>query len=155
MRNEKQTPFRVKSISRDNTDLSIPFATFKQQDICLNEEALMLLRTIKKPVAILTICGPYRTGKSYYLSRILDDSKVFHSSQGIDACTHGMWMATMILECEDFAIVLLDTEGTDSLDGRDRQTIIRNYIVLSSLLSSVLVYNCKGPPTLSDVERMR
>ena len=80
---------------------------------------------------------------------------VFHSSQGINSCTHGMWMATMILECEEFAIVLLDTEGTDSLDGRERETIVRNYIVLSSLLSSVLVYNCTGPPNLSHVEKMR
>ena len=150
--------FRVKSLmSQNTTTLSIPFAEFNaKQEICLNEKALELLRTIKKPVAVLTICGPYRTGKSYYLSRVLDNNMVFRTSQEIGACTQGMWMATMILECEDFAIVLIDTEGTDSLDvGKDREMIVRNYIVLSSLLSSVLVYNTKGAPSQSAVDKMR
>ena len=35
------------------------------------EDALALLRGIDKPLAVLSICGPYRSGKSYFISGVL------------------------------------------------------------------------------------
>ena len=116
---------------------------------------MKLLKKITKPVAVLTICGPYRTGKSYYLSRFLGDKPIFESSDKVVACTKGMMMSTMILECEEFAIVLLDTEGTDSIRENPEETAVTNFIILSSLLSSVLVYNTQGAPKQSNVKDMR
>ena len=133
---------------------SIPFAVLNdKKEIVLIEHALKLLKTITKPVAVLTICGPYRTGKSYYLSRFLGDKPIFESSDKWEPCTKGMMMATMILECDEFAVVLFDTEGTDSID--EDPVAVTNFIVLSSLLSSVLVYNSQGAPKRSNVKNMR
>ena len=157
-RGDKQMKFRVTSLydsqETGNYEPSIPFAFLtEKKEVALNTEALRLLKTITKPVAVLTICGPYRTGKSYYLSRLLGDKMIFKSSDGIAACTKGMMMATMVLECEEFAIVLLDTEGTNSI-GEKEPSAVTSFIVLSSLLSSVFVYNSKGVPGESDVKNM-
>ena len=155
----KQRAFKVTSLCDSQKtgacQTSIPFAILNdKKEVVLNEDALKLLKTITKPVAVLTICGKYRTGKSYYLSRFLGDKPIFETSDKLLACTKGMMMATIVLECDDFAIVLLDTEGTNSI-GENEQVAVTNFIVLSSLLSSVLVYNSKGAPGESDVKDMR
>ena len=77
------------------------------------EDALELLRTIGKPLAVLSICGPYRSGKSYFMSRLLGIPGAFCLGHGMRACTRGIWMATTILECEQFATIVLDTEGIE------------------------------------------
>ena len=41
------------------------------------EDALCLLCSIDKPLAILSICGPYRSGKSYFMSRLLGTPGAF------------------------------------------------------------------------------
>ena len=154
---DQQKVFKVLSLPQTTSAFkpSIPFAILNEkQQIELNEDALGLLKSITKPVAVVTICGPYRTGKSYYLSRVLGDKQIFETSNEMDPCTKGMMMATMVLECNDFAVVLLDTEGTDSI-GEQGEVAVSNFIVLSSLLSSVLVYNSQGAPKKSDVESMR
>ena len=117
----------------------------------LNQDALNLLGKIGKPVAVLTICGPSRTGKSYFLSMMLGLKDVFQTSNLFDACTSGIWMATTVLECEKFVIVFMDTEGTDHVT---QVGDIINYLVLVTLLSSYLIYNSKGMQK-SDLDKMR
>lgn len=151
---DQQRAFKVHSLSQ-TASASILFAKLNEkQEIELQDDALRLLKTITKPVAVVTICGPYRTGKSYYLSRVLGDKQIFETSNELAPCTKGMMMATMVLECNDFVVVLLDTEGTDSI-GLQGEVAVTNFIILSSLLSSVLVYNSLGPPKGSDVGSMR
>ena len=41
----------------------------KRSSLCVVPEAMELLRSIGSPVAVIAICGPMRTGKSYILSR--------------------------------------------------------------------------------------
>ena len=147
--------FLTRQLSQQETKLSIPFAVFDEDRLSLNENALLLLRSIKKPVAILTICGPFRSGKSYYLSRVLGIQSCFKSSRLQDPCTKGMWMGTHVLECDDFVIVLMDTEGTSSLEGQDREKKVTSLMVLSTLLSSVLVYNTSGAADHKSLLEMR
>ena len=64
----------------------------------------------KATIAVLSICGPYRSGKSYFMSRLIGRPEAFQMGHGMRTCTRGIWMATAILECQQFAIVLLDTE---------------------------------------------
>ena len=132
---DKQIVFKVISLfdSQKHGTL-VPFAFLNdRKEIDLNEDALKLLKTITKPVAVLIVSGPCCTGKSYYLSRFLGDRPIFKSSDGIAACTRGMMMATTILECEEFAIVLMDAEATGSIIGEEEQVAHTNFIVLSTL----------------------
>ena len=117
------------------------------------EDALKLLHTIHKPVAVLSICGPYRSGKSYFMSRLLGIPGVFQLGHSMRACTRGIWMATTILECEQFVTIVLDTEGIDAIGASE--TMAMSLLTLTTLLSSFLIYNSKKVPQKVDLDKMR
>lgn len=118
----------------------------------LVDDALELLRTIEKPLAVLAICGPYRSGKSYFISRVLG-KPTFKLGHSMQACTRGIWMSTTILECEDFVTIVLDTEGIDAVGASE--TFAMSLLTLSTLLSSYLIYNSKKVPMKLDLDKMR
>ena len=62
-------------------------------------------------------------------------------------------MGTTVLECEEFVLLLLDTEGTDAV--RENTAGINNLLVITTLLSSCLIYNSVGVPRNSDLQKMR
>ena len=119
----------------------------------LVSDTLQLLETVNKPVAVLSICGLFRSGKSYFLSRLLGRPGAFEMSHGWLACTRGVWMATTVLECEEFAIVLLDTEGTECVGSS--QAVVMNLLAVTTLLSSYLIYNSKRVPEQADLDKIR
>ena len=116
------------------------------------EEAVDFLRTIDKPLAVLSICGPYRSGKSYFLSRLLGD-ELFKVGHTMKACTIGLWISTAILEGEDYSVLLVDTQGIDSTNSTE---VVGNKLMsITALLSSYLIYNSKRIPSSVDVEKLR
>ena len=119
----------------------------------LVEATLELLRSIDKPLAILSICGSYRSGKSYFMSRLLGSPGAFQFGHSMRACTRGIWMATTILECEEFATIFLDTEGIDAVGASE--TMAMSLLTLTTLLSSYLIYNSKKVPQKVDLDKMR
>ena len=118
------------------------------------EEALEVLSTIDKPIAVLSICGPFRTGKSHLLNQILGCPGAFKVGHHMRACTKGVWMGTTLLECAEYAILFLDTEGIDSPDGVD-EAVINKMLIVTTLLSSLLVYNSTSVPDSGDLEYLR
>lgn len=118
-------------------------------------ETLEVLKSINKPIAILSICGPFRTGKSYLLSRILGRPGAFKVGHGMDSCTKGVWMATTVLECDEFVIMFLDTEGMDSPGPDDDSADVSKMLIVTTLLSSLLIYNSQTAPDWNDLEDLR
>lgn len=118
-------------------------------ELKLVPETVKLLQGISKPVAVLSICGPFRSGKSYFLSRMLGARETFQLGHTMEACTRGIWMASSLLECEEFVLILLDTEGIDAPDK------VTKLLVLTMLLSSMFIYNSKNVPRSRDLKRMR
>ena len=125
----------------------------KRDKLIVVPEALKLLQSIKKPVAILSIAGPYRSGKSYVLSRLLGESNVFDLGHTMNAKTFGIWMGTSVLECDGHVIILLDTEGIDAATASGQEDT--RIFVLTLLLSSFFIYNSKGVVNKSDLDKMR
>ena len=124
----------------------------RSQQLKLVPEALSLLKTIKRPVAPIVICGPFRTGKSYFLSQLLGHAGAFETGPTMHPCTHGIWMGTTVLDYKDFTIVLFDTEGIDAFcSSSGGESVI---LVMSILLSSYLIYNSKDLPKRSDLEKL-
>ena len=122
----------------------------------VNEEAVEVLASVGKPVAVLSVCGPYRTGKSYLLSRLLGRPGTFQLGHSMDACTRGIWLSTTALESDDHLLLLLDTEGIGSVEGdKGASEYLLNLLVITTLLSSTLLYNCSEVPQSSDLEQMR
>ena len=127
----------------------------KSAQLWVNGDAIELLKTIHKPVAVLAICGPYRTGKSYFLSRLLCKPGAFKLGHSMDVCTRGIWLSTTALECEEFVLLLLDTEGIGAVEGEGPESSTSKLLVTTTLLSSTLVYNSNEVPQHSDLEQMR
>ena len=121
---------------------SIPLATYNrvEREMIVNPDAINMLQKICKPVAVLGICGPYRSGKSYFGSVFMrsDDFRVTHK---IDPCTKGIWISTSILESEEFAIIFLDTEGIKAEHANEEAM---KYLIITTLLCSYLIYNLRG-----------
>ena len=125
----------------------------QSQSFQLVDEAVELLKTIDKPLAILAICGPYRSGKSYFISRVLGSPGAFKLGHSMQACTRGIWMATTVLECEQFATIVLDTEGIDAVGVSE--TFAMSLLTLTTLLSSFLIYNSKKVPQKVDLSKLK
>lgn len=64
----------------------------------LTKEGKDLLEGIRGPLAVTTIAGVYRTGKSFFLNRILlKIKKGFDVGGEINACTKGIWVWSKVL----------------------------------------------------------
>ena len=131
----------------------LKFPGAKRDKLIVVDEAIQLLKSINKPVGVLSIAGPYRSGKSYVLSRLLGKSNVFELGHTMDAKTFGIWMGTSVLECDSHVIVLLDTEGIDACTASGQEDT--RIFVLTLLLSSYFIYNSKGVVNKSDLDKMR
>ena len=62
---------------------------------------------------MLLILGPYRTGKSYLLNRLigLDRKAGFAVGGTINACTKGIWLWGEPIQVGDTSYIFLDSEG--------------------------------------------
>ena len=116
-------------------------------------ETLSMVRSIEKPLAVLAIGGPCRTGKSYVLSRLLDSADDFALGHTMDAKTFGIWIGTTVLECDKFTVLLMDTEGIDAVSAKAKDDA--SILVMTVLLSSYFIYNSVGVPKKNDLQKMR
>ena len=120
--------------------------------LSLHDVTLNLLKSIDKPVSVLAICGPARSGKSYILSRILGPPGAFKLGHTMDPQTYGVWMGTHYLDFGEYAMILLDTEGTDAVGAKSEDDI--SILLLATLLSSCLIYNSAKVPTETDLQTL-
>eukprot|EP00826_Nyctotherus_ovalis_P047029 TRINITY_DN5361_c0_g1_i1.p2 TRINITY_DN5361_c0_g1~~TRINITY_DN5361_c0_g1_i1.p2 ORF type:complete len:468 (-),score=136.33 TRINITY_DN5361_c0_g1_i1:233-1636(-) len=106
----------------------------------IQEEALAMIRGIKKKVAVITVAGQYRTGKSYLLNRLLGRQSGFELGSTINPCTKGLWIWSKPINInENLQAIFLDTEGLASLS---RNVHVDTMIfALSLLASSYFIYN--------------
>ena len=145
-------------------------------------EALELLKTIDKPVAVLSVCGPYRTGKSFFISRVVEEPGIsrvveepgisrvveesgisrvvekpgtFKLGHSMEVCTRGIWLSTTALECDEFVLLVLDTEGIGAVEGEGPESFTTKLLVATILLSSFLIYNSMNVPGMADLQNMR
>ena len=86
------------------------------------------------------------------LSRILGHPGAFKLGHTMRAQTYGIWMGTHYLDFGDYAMILLDTEGTDAVGAKSDDDI--GILLLSTLLSSCLIYNSKNVPTQHDLQTL-
>lgn len=109
-------------------------------------ETVEYLKQIDGGVAICSIVGKYRSGKSFLMNKILElNGKTgFEVSSSVNACTKGLWIWSKQIynDKENLNIFFMDTEGLDSVD-RDDQ-VDSKLFALSVLLSSYFIFNSIG-----------
>jgi hypothetical protein len=112
----------------------------------LIEETVNFLKEIDGGVAICSVVGKYRSGKSFLMNKILELSgkNGFQVSSSVNACTKGLWIWSKPIynDKENMNIFFMDTEGLDSVD-RDDQ-VDSKLFALSVLLSSYFIFNSIG-----------
>jgi len=132
----------------------------KSGDFSTDPATLQVLAAIPEPLAVVSIAGLFRTGKSFLLNSIILHAPTsgrrarktppptgFGVGNTVQACTKGIWMWSEPLvvknsEGEDVNVVVLDTEGSGapSADAHHDARISS----LGLLLSSYFVYNSVG-----------
>ena len=87
----------------------------------VNEEAQKYIGSLEGPVAVLTVVGLYRTGKSYLLNRITGNKSGFEVSPTVNSCTKGLWIMKPVIKLpgSDTQILVVDTEGLGSVDANE------------------------------------
>ena len=109
------------------------------------EETLAWLRTITKRISVVCCVGKYRTGKSFLLNTLARTSAFtgFLVGRSVQACTKGLWlMRSPLFEDERTCVLLMDSEGIDSLEANDNHDV--TVFTLALLLSSIFCYNSTG-----------
>ena len=69
--NSKEAAVITKPLKKEESGEQGSATRSRDLELVPIEDAVTLLQTIRKPLAVLSICGPYRSGKSYFLSRVL------------------------------------------------------------------------------------
>lgn len=107
-------------------------------------DAVKYLKTLTRPLAIVSVVGLYRTGKSYLLNRILDVKKgqSFQVSPTVKSCTKGLWLMRPPIHLESHDLLVVDTEGLGSLSASTNHDT--RVFSLALLLSSMFLYNSCG-----------
>ena len=121
----------------------LPFITISASGECVVEEyAAKILSQIKGKIAVITVAGLYRTGKSYLMNRLIGMQEGFEIGPTVNPCTKGIWIWGQPVQLgEDYYAILIDTEGLGSGNKGSVDLII---FTLSVLLSSFFVYNSMG-----------
>ena len=58
----------------------------------VGEDALRVLKAVKSPVGVVSVCGRARQGKSFILNQLLGQSTGFVVAPTHRPCTKGLWM---------------------------------------------------------------
>lgn len=101
----------------------------------------------EKHIKVVSVAGPYRTGKSFLMNRILGRMKGFETGSTVESCTKGVWIWNQPIidptDEDEHITLLIDTEGLFSTD-RSSDVDMRLF-ALSVLMASSFIYNQMGP----------
>lgn len=130
---------------------SMPFIlSHEDGEFEVGEEAALFLSGIRGPIAVITLVGDYRTGKSTFMNHgILQvpHSQGFQAQGTTTACTKGIWVHTKTIPCHggEGTLIVLDTEGLGAQSASE--THDTRVFALALLLCSYFVYNSKDAIT--------
>ena len=111
------------------------------------EETKQFIRSIAGPIAIITIAGAYRLGKSFFLNRVLLKRKQgFEIGGTVNACTKGIWIWGEVIPAmydgKPISILVADTEGLASIESDPNHDV--KIFALAILTCSHFIYNSRG-----------
>lgn len=113
-----------------------------------NPEAISVLKAIEGKVAIISVAGIYRTGKSYLLNTIMLKQKGgFGVGPTTNPKTKGIWIWGKPLiykneKDEIINVIVMDSEGLGSTEEDINHDL--KLFSLTLLLSSMFIYNTIG-----------
>ena len=87
----------------------------KKGMLFINSTIAEKIKAITGSIGVIAVIGPYRTGKSYIMNRLLNRSDGFTLGDTYDSCTRGIWMWDNIIKhtnklSHSMHLIYLDTE---------------------------------------------
>ena len=140
------------------------FIEFAEGGRCrVTDQARKFLSDVHDELAVVSVAGQARTGKSTLLNRVVlrppteDPPEVpFEVGSTVNSCTRGIWLSPELLcpppGSRAHRVLVLDSEGVGSVEA-DRTHDVR-VTALVLLLSSTFVYNSPGAITSSVLQEM-
>lgn len=93
-------------------------------------------------LAILSITGPYRSGKSFLANLTMSKMNGFKTGSTINACTRGLWVwGRPTTLTEDTSLIIMDSEGLGSVEKDRELNIDMKIFTLCVLMSTCIIYN--------------
>ena len=140
----------MRATASSRSELAIPFITYSEKTgFQLNPEAEQFLREIpeQKHVGAISIVGKSRTGKSFFVNRVLLNCRKagFQVGPSINPCTKGLWIWKKTIPSstdERLETILIDTEGFGGMDENANHD--SRIFLFSLLLTSSFIYNSIG-----------
>ncbi|PKC15476.1 GBP-domain-containing protein [Rhizophagus irregularis] len=129
--------------------------------IVLNQEALNVLRTINEPLAIISVVGSFRRGKSWFANVLHGRHDGFELGAKVEGCTRGiyMWSPPFKLESKQSdgeiiqkRVIVLDSEGID--DPKQDENWATKLFILCLVVSSTFIYNINGIVGKDDIGKL-
>ncbi|CAK64544.1 unnamed protein product (macronuclear) [Paramecium tetraurelia] len=133
-----------------NAPKAIPFIKYINNQFQVDPQAEQFLTSLgSEKLGVVSIVGKYRTGKSFFVNRVLLNQQAGGFSVGptINPCTKGLWIWSQTItaqnaEFPDMKAIIIDTEGFGGMDENvNHDTRI---FLFSLLLSSYFIYNSVG-----------
>ncbi|CAG8517016.1 4553_t:CDS:2 [Rhizophagus irregularis] len=121
-------------------------------EIIFNEEALDIIRGIDGPVAIISVVGSYRRGKSWFANVLHGRHDGFMLGSTVDRCTQGIYMWSKPFDYQGKRMIVLDCEGID--DPKQNQQWATKLFVLCLAISSTFIYNLNGVVGKDDIGKL-
>ena len=122
----------------------------------ITSEGIGFLSSLKnQKIAVLSITGPYRSGKSFLANLIMNKMAGFKVGSTINACTKGLWVWGRPIPLENGrSLVVIDCEGLGSVEKDRTGNIDMKLFTLSVLLSSTIIYNTKHAISEDKIEEL-
>ena len=122
----------------------------------ITSEGISFLSSLKnQTIAVLSVTGPYRSGKSFLANLIMNNMGGFKVGATINACTKGLWVWGRPIPIPgNKKLIILDSEGLGSVEKDRTGNIDMKIFTLSVLLSSCLIYNTKHAISEDKIEEL-
>ena len=168
--NENLSSIKLENIKTESSiNLTNSNLIYKQNNnLVLNEIALNQIKSIKENIAVCSIIGSYRSGKSTLLNHLnelicshnnikYDSLKSFQVGHDENACTKGLNICGSIPKVtnrngETMSLLFIDTEGLDSDDCQESWDI--KIFMASLLISSIFMFNGQKTLNKQDFNRL-
>jgi len=133
-------PARVAAEVPYNTPMQVVMPTINHTSMVPVTDTLQAISRHTGSIAVVSVVGPYHSGKSFLLNALLGQTQVFSIGRRTSPETMGIWLCRTKLKASDGSEVwLLDSEGffgpgvTESYDAK--------VFTIASLIGAHLVYN--------------
>ncbi|EGG19184.1 hypothetical protein DFA_02432 [Cavenderia fasciculata] len=151
----KVIPKSVPLVYPDNYDLvnnKLVRIERERKKLLVNKDALEIIKRGcgDRPISVLSVNGPMKSGKSYLSNRIIGSNDIFSLGHSTEPKTVGIWIATSFPEHNGKRVIVIDAEGFSPLYMDRTHTIF----LLSCLLSNTFVYNTFSLPSGHDLDQL-